>query len=384
MVALESRIEQALQRTVADGTLVGVAAAAWAQGRSVRAAFGDASEGLAMQPDTVVWIASMTKAITAAAVMQLVERGVVELDQPAGDLVPYLAGVQVLDGFGADGQPILRPPVRPVTLRHLLTHTSGFGYDFADASLARYRTTCSTAEPGSQASYEDPLVSDPGEQWSYGIGIDWAGRLVEAASGRRLDAYLDQELLEPLAMRDTTFERSAPQRARSASMHLRTDAALSPFPFELPAAPEMLMGGGGLYSTADDYLRFARMILDGGTLDGARVLSPATVATMTRNHLGDLSAPGWASQHPVLTNDVALFPGEQTGWGLSFLVNLHRTAEGRSPGSVAWAGLCNSYYWIDPTAEVAGVFVTQVLPFFDAGAIDAFAAFERAVYDSQA
>jgi CubicO group peptidase (beta-lactamase class C family) len=167
-------------------------------------------------------------------------------------------------------------------------------------------------------------------------------------------------------------------------MHLRTPDALVPIPFALPDDPEMLMGGGGLYSTVVDYLRFARMILGAGSLDGVRVLAPETVATMCESHIGDLVAGGWKTQIPMMSNDVALFPGERAGWGLTFLVNRHRTAEGRSPGSVAWAGLANSYYWIDRTAGVAGVFATQILPFFDDGARATFSAFERAVYDSLA
>ena len=366
-----------------DGSLVGVTAAAWSRdGLSYAGAFGEARDGVPMRSDTIVWIASMTKAVTGAAVMQLVERGALTLDQPAGDLVPYLARVQVLDGFDDDddGTARLRAPVRPVTVRHLLTHTSGFGYEFADEALARYVPLQPEAAPGSQASYEHPLTFDPGDRWSYGIGIDWAGRVVEAAAGQRLDVYLREHLLEPLGMTDTTFLPSAGQRERQAGIHLRSDGALVPMPFELPAEPEMMMGGGGLYSTVTDYLRFARMMLGRGTLDGARVLAPETVAAMGENQLGELHAHGWRSQIPVYTNDVALWPGERAGWGLTFLINRHRTAEGRSPGSLAWAGLANSYYWIDASAGVAGVFATQVLPFWDAGALAAFSAFEREVY----
>jgi len=375
-------IDAALASAVSGGRLVGVAAAAWSRrGLVYDGAFGEAVPGRPMRPDTIVWIASMTKAVTGAAVMQLVERGVLGLDQPAGDLVAYLRRVQVLDGFDPDGTPRLRPPLRPVTVRHLLTHTSGFGYDWAEESLARYVPTLREAAPGSQAGFEQPLTFDPGDGWSYGIGIDWAGRVVEAATGQRLDAYFRDHLLGPLAMDDTTFSPSAAQRERLAGMHLRTPEGLTAMPFGLPEDPEMLMGGAGLYSTVVDYLRFARMILGGGSLDGARVLAPETVELMARNHLGDLTAPGWRSFRPVYSNDVELFPGHRTGWGLTFLVNTHTTPEGRSPGSLAWAGLANSYYWIDPRSGVTGVFATQVLPFFDEVALGAFSAFERAVYD---
>ena len=377
------QIDEVLAAAVESGSLGGVAAAAWSAGGLVyEGAAGEAIAGRAMRPDTIVWIASMTKAVTAAAVMQLLERGAIEtLDQPAGDFVPYLQRVEVLDGFAPDGTPLLRPPVRPVTVRHLLTHTSGFGYDWTEESLARYATTVPVRPAGSQAGYELPLTFDPGEGWSYGIGIDWAGRVVEAASGQRLDAYFREHLLDPLGMSDTSFAPTQAQGERLAGMQARGPAGLVPVPFGLPRDPEMLMGGGGLYSTVIDYLRFMRMLLAGGALDGTRVLAQTTVELMSRNQIGDLTAPGWRTFNPGMSNDVHLFPGHRTGWGLSFLVNLHQTIEGRQPGSLAWAGLANTYYWIDPTSQVTGVFATQVLPFFDEPALLAFSCFERSIYD---
>ena len=264
-----SAIDAALASAVDSGRLVGVSATAWSGGGlRYEGAFGESAPGRVMQTDTVAWIASMTKAVTAAAVMQLVEAGEVDLDQPAGDLVPYLGRVQVLDGFHADGTPRLRPPVRPVTVRHLLTHTSGFGYDWTEESLAHYVPSLPEPPPGSQASYEHPLTFDPGDAWSYGIGIDWAGRVIEAVSGQRLDAYFRDHLLEPLGMHDTSFAVTGAQHDRVATMHVRTPDGLTPMPFDLVPEPEMFMAGGGLYSTAVDYLRFTRMILGGGALDG--------------------------------------------------------------------------------------------------------------------
>lgn len=378
-----AQIDAALASAVDSGGLAGVAATAWTRGGLVYdGAAGESVPGHAMRPDTVVWIASMTKAVTAAAVMQLVERGVLDLDQPAGDFVPYLREVQVLDGFDSDGTPRLRPPSRPATMRHLLTHTSGFGYEWAEESLARYVPTQPEAALGSIASIEHPLTFDPGERWSYSIGIDWAGRVVEEVSGQRLDAYFRDHLLDPLGMHDTTFSLSPAQRERSAGMHFRADDALVPIPFELPADPEMLLGGAGLYSTVVDYLRFTRMLLGGGELDGTRVLTPETVALMGQNHIGELSASGWRTYNPAMTNDVELYPGgESSAFGLTFLVNTRTTAEGRSPNSLFWAGLANPYYWVDPSAGVTGVFATQVLPFFDERSLAAFSSFERAVYD---
>ena len=378
-----NRLDAALSTAVTNGDLKAVAAAAWSSGRlDYEAAFGESNPGVAMRPDSMLWIASLTKAVTAAAVMQLVERKVIELDKPAGELVPYLRDVEVLDGFDNDGNPRLRKPAGPITLRHLLTHTSGFGYDWADPDLARYSTTQPTPPAGSVASYERPLIFDPGDRWAYGSGIDWAGRVLEAATGEALDDYTRENITTPLGMLDTTFTLSAAQRQRMTAMHRRSSNGLVPMAFERPEKPEMMPGGSGLCSTVHDYLRFARMILGSGELEGAKVLRPETVDAMCTDQLGALTAPGWQTQNAGFSNDVALFPGQSTGWGLSFLINRQTSPQGRSAGSVAWAGLANSYYWIDRVKGVAGVFSTQVLPFFDAVALDTFAAFESAAYAS--
>jgi CubicO group peptidase (beta-lactamase class C family) len=336
-----------------------------------------------MTADTVVWIASMTKAITATAAMQLVERGKLALDAPAAAIVPELAAAKVLDGFDAAGQPRLRAPKRPITLRHLLTHTAGYGYEFFNAAIAQYQAATNT--PGitacTNAALTTPLLFDPGDRWEYGINIDWAGKMVEAVSGQRLDRYFQQNIFGPLGMNDTSFKLSTAQRARLSSMHQRgPDGALAPIEFELPQEPEFLMGGGGLYGTAGDYLRFARMIMRGGTLDGTPVLRPETVDLMGQNHIGPLEVGAIKSAVPALSNDVELFPGISTKWGLSFVINTQPLPTGRSANSLAWAGLANTYYWIDRTKQVCGVFLSQVLPFYDATAIDLLVKFETEVY----
>jgi methyl acetate hydrolase len=381
---MHDEIDRLLEEAVNRGDLTGVAAAVVTPKGTYVGVAGQVAEGAPMKPDTIVWMASMTKAVTALAAMQLVEQGRVELDAPCGDLVPYLAEVAVLDGFAEDGEPLLRPPARPVTLRHLLTHTAGFGYDFTDARLARYlrEQAVPSTIGGTRAAFEQPLLFDPGERWTYGLSIDWAGQVVEAVTGTRIDRYVESAVLEPLGMHDSGFHRDAGRRARTASMHRRTPEGLVPVPFEILEDPEFVLAGGGLYSTVSDYLRFARLILAGGELDGVRVLSAETVRTMAANHIGELTAPGWRSANPVLSNDVDFFPGMVQRWGLSFLINAEATPEGRAPGSLAWAGLANTYYWIDPTRQVAGVFATQVLPFFDRPALDTFRAVERAAYAS--
>ena len=376
---MHSEIDRVLREAVGRGDLVGATAAVVTPKGTVVGAAGEAVAGTPMTPETVVWIASMTKAITAVAALQLVEQARIDLDAPCREWVPYLGEVPVLHGFAADGSPQLRPAGRPVTLRHLLTHTSGFGYEFADARLARY-----LAELGlmGRAGWEQPLLFEPGERWGYGIGVDWAGRLVEAVTGQRLDHYLKDTVLEPLAMNDTGFRVDGAGPPVMAEMYRRTSDGLVASPFEMATDPKFISGGAGLYGTVVDYLRFVRMILGQGELDGVRVLTPATVRTMAADHLGELSVTGWRTTLPAYSNDVDFFPGMRQGWGLASLVNTETTPEGRSPGSLSWGGLANTYYWVDPTRQVGGVFATQVLPFFDGPALDSFRAVERLTYES--
>ena len=372
-------IDRILAESVGRGDLVAAAAAVVTPKGTATGAAGEAMAGTPMTADTVVWIASMTKAITAVAALQLVEQARIDLDAPCGQWVPYLGQVPVLDGFADDGSPRLRPAARPVTLRHLLTHTSGFGYEFADARLARY-----VAEQGrlGRAAWEQPLLFEPGERWAYGIGVDWAGRVVEAITGERLDHYLTDAVLAPLAMHDTGFRVNGAGPPVMADMYRRTADGLVAHPFEMSTDPKFMSGGAGLYSTVADYLRFVRMLLGQGELDGARVLSPESVRTMAANHLGDLPVTGWRTALPAYSNDVDFFPGSRPGWGFSSLVNAEATPEGLSAGSMSWGGLANTYYWVDPTRQVGGVFATQVLPFFDALSLDAFRALERLTYES--
>jgi methyl acetate hydrolase len=380
-----NRIAEPLRQAAAAGDIPGVAAAAATAGGVIfEDAFGtrDLATGAPMTADTVVWIASMTKAVTGACAMQLVEQGRLSLDGDIAATLPELGRARVLDGFDDTGQPKLRAPKRPLTLRHLLTHTSGFVYDMWNADMVRY--LAATGTPGiiscQNAALTVPLVADPGEQWEYGISIDWAGKAVEAVSGQTLAQYMQDNIFTPLGMTDTGFKIGEAQRRRLAKIHMRTPDGLLSTDTEIPQDPEFYMGGGGLYSTVGDYLKFAQMILHRGTFDGVQVLKPETVAMMSQNAMGDITCRPMKSAMPPFTNDVEFLDGMK--WGLSFLINPEALPTGRSPGSLAWAGLANSYYWIDPARQVAGVYATQVLPFFDAKAVAAFQAFETAVYDA--
>jgi methyl acetate hydrolase len=380
-------IDDLLRRAAETGDVPGVVAmAAKAQEVIYAGAFGRRllPDGPSMTIDTIFWIASMTKAITSTAAMLLVEQGRLELDGAIGRVLPELAEPRVLEGFSAEDQPKLRPAKQPITLRHLLTHTSGFGYDIWNPDLLRYREAMGIPELMScqNATLNMPLVFDPGERWEYGIGIDWAGKAVERVSGQVLQAYFDENLFGPLGMSDTGFKLTAERRRRQAAVHSRQDrGTLEQMTFELPEEPEFQMGGGGLYGTATDYLAFERMFLNEGRCSSNRVLRPETVRLMGQNHIGGLQVRTLKRSLPF-SNEAEFFPGMVKKWGLAFMLNTEPIPGGRSANSLAWAGLANTYYWIDPAKQVAGIIMTQILPFFDSKVLELFDHFEKAIYAS--
>ena len=331
-----------------------------------------------MTVDSLFWIASLTKAVTAVAAMQMVEQGRVGLHQPLGAIVPKLANPQVLEGFGADGQPILRPARREVTLHDLLTHTSGYVYETWNPALKRYVEVTvdgRASASGLNAGLEMPLAFEPGERWEYGIGIDWAGKMVEALTGQGLGSYFAEHIFAPLGMADTQFGR--PDSDRMATLHFRLpDGSLKIGSNNRPARPELESGGGGLYSTAPDYLKFLAMLLR----QGDTVLRPETVAMMGKNQIGALDVGRLMTALPLLSNDAEFFPGMAKGWGYSFLLNNQAGHAGRAANSLAWAGLANCYYWIDPASQVAGLIMAQVLPFADPAVLTLLDAFEAQIY----
>lgn len=381
-------IQRALEAAVGPDKIPGIAAAvATRDGVIFAGAAGrrSAASPAPMTADSVFRIASMTKAITGAAAMQLVEQGKLALDQPAKEIVPLLGQVQVLTGFGAGG-PVMRAPRRDITLRHLLTHTAGFAYDIWNENMARYarEQEVPAMRTGKLAALNVPLVRDPGERWEYGVNIEMVGRLVEAASDLDLETYLQRHILLPLGLRDTSYIARAEWEGRLTGVHARkADGRFEPIaspPID-ETTREFYPGGGGLYSTAPDYLRFLRALMNGGELDGARILKSETVALMAENHMGPLDVQPLPTFNPALSDPVDLMPGIVKKWGLTFLINTEAVPGGRSAGSLAWAGLNNTYYWLDPAAKVAGVFMTQILPFADGTVLQALDAFERAVYE---
>jgi methyl acetate hydrolase len=375
-----AKIDQTLREGIAARKIpaaVGMAA----DGSKVlyEGAFGTRdSSGVPVKTDSIFSIASMTKAITTTAAMQIVEQGKVQLDEPVAKHLPQLAKLDVLDGFDEQGKPKLRPAKTDITLRHLLTHTSGFCYDIWDGGLFRY----STAMAGQTAAKIGPLGFEPGTRWQYGQSVDWAGRLVEKVSGMSLEDYFQAKILRPLEMPDTSYILPATKFDRLVSNYNRqADGSLKQGNRTQPAAPKEFNGGGGLYSTAGDYVRFMQMILGKGRgVNGAQILQAQTVASMATNQIGPLTAGKMKSYRPGSSSDVDIQPGFTEKWGLGFLINTTAYPGGRAAGSLAWAGLFNTFFWIDPKKSRCGVLLMQFLPFVDKEAVGLLGDFERAVY----
>jgi CubicO group peptidase (beta-lactamase class C family) len=379
-LALSEEIDRVLQGRVRSGEIPGVVAmAANEQSVVYRGGFGfrNLTTASRMSTDTVFRIASMVKLLTSVAALQLVERGKLELDEPAGNIDPTLGSAQVLGGFDANGIPQLRPAQKPITLRNLLTHTSGFSYLLWDPNVVRYLKVAR-----SDPSYpRTPLMFEPGSRWAYGGGLDRVGRMVEIASGQSLDRYFSDHITGPLAMNDTGFSLTGKQRERQASLHVRdANGKLLPQPLEKPTLPKVISGGGGIYSTASDYLTLLQALLNGGSFRATTVLRPETVALMSVNQIGSLEAGILKTTNPALSNDVDFFPGVRLRWGLGNMINIDPVPGGRRAGSLTWAGLFNTYYWIDPTMRIAGLIMMQILPFADRQALKAYRQFERGIY----
>lgn len=384
--ASQAELDAVLLAAVERGDVPGVAAiAAGRNGVLYEGAFGERVLGgsAPMTLDTVMLIASMTKPITATAAMQLVEQGQLDLDAPAARYVPEIGEVQVLDGWDAAGKPRLRAPAREITLRHLMTHTAGFGYGLWDAEVARYNEAeaIPSVLSGDPRALQSALMFDPGERWEYGISVDWVAKIVEAVSGQSLGAYMQAQILDPLGMASTGYRITPDMRSRLAKVHQREeDGSFTPTDLERQQDPVVEMGGGGLYSTASDYIRFVRMVLNEGALDGNRVLEAETVAQMSRNAMGEVRVAALATQSPGFSADLEMFPAIAKSWGLSFMINENAAPTGRAAGSPAWAGITNTYFWIDPATGIGGVYFTQSLPFLDPRVLASYLAFETAVY----
>ena len=387
---LKAGCDAVLAKAIDDGVPGVVAMATDADGTTYEGVAGKRALGgdQDMTADTVFAIFSTTKAIAGTAALQLVESGDLDLDAPAKEYAPPLGDVQVLDGFGDDGQPRLRPPASDITTRQLLTHTAGFGYDFFNENYLRMANEHGQPSviTASKAAISTPLLFDPGTQWEYGSNIDWAGQVVEGITGKRLGDVLQERVFDPLGMNDTAFSMTDDMRSRVATMHQRADdGSITPIEFELPPDPEVHMGGHGLYSTVPDYMKFIRMWLNDGAAEGGQVLAPGDGARWPcGNHLqGSMKIKSLPGVIPTLSNEAEFFPGMPKSWALTFMINDEEAPTGRPAGELAWAGLANLYYWIDRTNGIGGFWATQIFPFADPPSVGGYLDFEKAVYDAR-
>jgi CubicO group peptidase (beta-lactamase class C family) len=382
---MTAQIDDVLKRSTDRGACAGiVAAVGTSDGTIYEGSFGRRAidQLVPMTVDTIFRIFSMTKIVGGVAAMKLVERGALDLDAPVEKYRPEFAELQVLEGFNGD-KPILRAPKRKATVRQLMTHTSGLVYEFWNTNMAKYLEV--TGNPsfltGKKQGIMYPLAFDPGERWDYGVGIDWLGQVVEAVSGKRLDTFCRAEIFAPLNMPDTDFECEGSKRSRLASVHARQpDGSLTVIALDPPSHPEIYGAGYGLYSTAGDFMRFLRMLLNRGSLDGARILKNDTLDDALANHIGNLEIGNLKSVIPAVSCDAEFFPGMQKRHSLLGLINLEQPRGMRSAGSHCWAGALNTFFWFDPPRNIAGVLLMQSLPFVDPIATDVLVEFEKAVY----
>lgn len=366
-------IDGLLARSAEAGGVPGVVAVVVGpDGPLYEGAAGDAT------PDTMFRFASMTKAMASVAALALVEEGRLELDAPVASVLPEFAELQVLEGFDGD-TPRLRPPATQATIRQLFTHTSGHGYWFGSEDLKRYHEVTGVPTPftGLRASLRTPLLFDPGTAWNYGISTDWLGQVVEKITGKGLDEVLTERVWQPLGMTDTSFAPSEEQKRRLMGVQQRqADGSLAPSPHDIPKNPQFYAAGHGSYGTARDFGRFISMLLAGG----APVLRRETVDLAFCDQLAGAPLPDRTiSTEPELVNEFDALPFPQT-WGLGFHITAVDLDGMRRAGTGDWAGLFNSYFWVDRAAAVGAVLMTQVLPFFDAGVVELLVGFEQAVY----
>jgi CubicO group peptidase (beta-lactamase class C family) len=368
-----------LQGAVARGDVPGVVVAVVGRdGVLYQEAFGKANvaKDIAMSTDTIFNIASMTKPVTSVAVMMLVEEGKLKLDDDVAKYLPKYKNPVVLSKFNeADATYETRPAKRPITIRHLLTHTSGIGYTFSS------RTVSAIQQKTKLGELDMPLLFDPGESWAYGASTRVLGHVVEAISGQKLDAFLASRILHPLGMHETAYSVPASKSARLVAVNTRTNGAFVERPAAAAPPPANPAGDGGLYSTAGDYGLFVRMLLNRGRLGSTRILSERTVRTMFQNHTGSVVVPLQRSANPALSKDFPVGAGEDN-WGLGFELARPKVKkpDTRAAGSGTWAGIFNTHFWVDPTNEVGVIVMMQTLPFYDDQSMKVLAGVEEIVY----
>jgi CubicO group peptidase (beta-lactamase class C family) len=376
-------LQEVLDRAVAaEDVPFAVGMTGNAVGVTWQGAAGETAPGRKAAADTVFRIFSMTKAIGSTAAMILIDRGEMDFDTPVEEVLPEFAEMRVLEGWDG-GTPKLRKPKVKATARHLATHTSGLEYEFWNPAPGEYmaKTGHVTILSGTRASMFYPMLSDPGTRWGYGPSIDWLGLMVEKLSGQRIDAFLKANLFGPLGMTDTDVEVRPHMAPRLAGVKARgEDGHFADFDLAPPSHPEVYGMGHALYSTPADYMRFLRMFLNKGALDGNRVLSEGAVARMLANHMGPLTFHRMVTAAPPITADFDPFPGTVRTHSYGFMRNEADIPGMRRAGSQSWAGVLNTHYWFDPASDLDAVIMTQTLPFVEPRFMQTYEAFERAAY----
>ena len=339
-------------------------------------AFGKSStqRNAPMAKDTIFNIASMTKAVTSVAIMMLVDEGKLKLDDDVATYLPKYKDPLVISKFnGADGSYETRPAKRPITIRHLLTHTSGIGYGFAS------QTVTTLSQKTGKTELDLPLLFDPGDGWAYGASTRVLGHVVEAMSGQKIDAFLDARILKPLGMHDTGYAVPQSKTPRVVAVNARgNDGKFVERPMPATIASPV-QGDGGLYSTASDYGLFLRMLLNRGRLGNTRILSEKSARSVFDNHTGKVVVQRQISAAPALSRDFPVGAGEDT-WGLGFQLAKARRPNMRTPGSGTWAGIFNTHFFIDPAREIGVVVMMQTLPFYDDASMKVYSGVEEIVY----
>ena len=377
--ALDTSLRSAVERKDVPGV---VALVTDRKGVLYENAFGvaDVATGRPLKTDALFRIASMTKPITTTALMQLVEQGKIGLDDPAEKYLPELKNPKVVESFDAKtGDYKLRPAASAPLVRHFLTHTSGLAYPFTSAIWRDFKPHAGETYP-----FGGPMLFDPGERWHYSTSIDVVGRLVEVVSGQKLEDYFHDHIFVPLKMNDTSYNVPEAKGPRLAAQQQRDGARMDgAVVLQIPPLVGLTIsnpiGGGGLASTAEDYGRFMRMFLNGGALDGVRVLKAETVELMSQNQIGAVSVPALKTALPRSADFTFIADGRDK-WGLGFLITVDQVPGKRSPGSLSWGGINNTYFWIDPARGIGGTIMMQYLPFADAKALDVYRSFERGTY----
>jgi methyl acetate hydrolase len=377
--AIDASLRGAVERKEIPGV---VALVTDKKGVLYESAFGvaDVGTGRPLKTDAMFRIASMTKPITSVALMQLVEQGKISLDDPGEKYLPELKNPMVLTSFDAKtGEYQLRPASKPATVRNFLTHTSGLAYPFTSAIYRDFKP-----KAGESYAFGGPMLFEPGERWHYSTSTDVVGRLVEVVSGQKLEDYFHDHIFVPLKMNDTSYNVPESKGPRLVAQQQRDGAKMDgPIVLQIPPLVGLTIanpiGGGGLAATADDYGRFMRMILNNGELDGVRILKAETIKLMEQNQIGAVTVPALKTAMPRSADFTFIADGRDK-WGLGFLITMDQVPGKRSPGSVSWGGINNTFFWIDPARGIAGTIMMQYLPFADAKALAAYDAFERGAY----